>query len=151
VIKTGNGAGSQESTSWQRLQAEGSCARLHVWTTLGGGQVAYRLTEDLKHARAAELIPASFTGRLVTDAWPGWFTLPLGDRLALCNAHARRPFADWLKRNPHNPDAQRIIALYRDLARREREADDGPPEGHLDRRRRIRAMSWSRRRWSRRS
>jgi hypothetical protein len=125
--------------SWQRLQAEGSCDRVHVWTILGGGQVAYRLTEDLKHARAGVLIPADFAGTLVTDAWPGWFTLALGERLALCNAHARRPFADWLKRNPHDPDAQRIIELYRILARLEREADDGPPDERRARRRRIRA------------
>ncbi len=125
--------------SWQRLQAEGACERLNVWTLLGGGQVAYRITEDLTHARAAELIPAAFTGRLVTDAWPGWFTLQLGERLALCNAHARRPFADWLKRNPQHPDARRIVELYRDLARLEREADDGPTAQLLDRRRRIRS------------
>jgi hypothetical protein len=126
--------------SWQRLQAEGACKRLNVWTVLGGGQVAYRITEDLTHARAAELIPTTFIGRLVTDAWPGWFTLPLGERLALCNAHARRPFADWLKRHPQHPDAKRIIELYRDLARLEGEADNGPPAERLDRRRRIRTQ-----------
>lgn len=125
--------------SWQRLQAEGSCDRVHLWTLLGAGQVAYRLTEDLRHARAAELIPSDFTGRLVTDAWPGWFTLPLGDRLSLCNAHARRPFADWLKREKTNADAQRIVAHYAELARLEREATEGPPGELLDRRRRIRA------------
>lgn len=125
--------------SWQRLQAPGACDRIHLWTLLGGGQVAYRITEDLRHAQAAELIPSTFTGRLVTDAWPGWFTLPLGERLGLCNAHARRPFADWLKRDKANADAQRIVVLYAELARLEREAADGPPEGLLDRRRRIRA------------
>ena len=76
---------------------------------------------------------------VVTDAWPGWFTLPLGDRLSLCNAHARRPFADWLKRHPRHPDAHRIIAIYRNLGRSEHEADDGPPTDLLDLRRRIRA------------
>jgi hypothetical protein len=124
--------------SWQRLQADGSCTRIHLWTTLGGGQVVYRITEDLGHGRAAELIPADFAGRLVTDAWPGWFKLPLGERLALCNAHARRPFADWLKRHPRDPDAASMIDLYRQLARLECEADDGPPEELIDRRRRIR-------------
>ena len=125
--------------SWQRLQDAGTCARINLWTLLGDGQVAYRVTEDQCHARAAELIPADFTGRLVTDAWPGWFSLSLGERLALCNAHARRPFADWLKRHPQHPDAQCIVILYRDLARLEHEADDGPPADLLDRRRRIRA------------
>ena len=125
--------------SWQRLQAPGACDRIHLWTLLGDGQVAYRMTEDLRHAQAAELIPATFAGRLVTDAWPGWFTLPLGDRLSLCNAHARRPFADWLKRDKTSVDAQRIITIYAELARLERESADGPPDGLLDRRRRIRA------------
>jgi hypothetical protein len=124
--------------SWQRLQAEGTCDRINLWTLLGDGQVAYRVTEDQRHIRASELIPAHFQGRLVSDAWPGWFNLELGDRLALCNAHARRPFADWLKRNPQHPDALRIVTLYRDLARLEHEADDGPPAELLDRRRRIR-------------
>ena len=124
--------------SWQRLQAPGSCDRIHLWTMLGGGQVAYRITEDLCHERAAELIPASFTGKLITDAWPGWLKLPLAERLGLCNAHARRPFADWLKRHSSTPHAQRIVALYRDLAKLEHEANTGPPEELLDRRRRIR-------------
>jgi transposase len=125
--------------SWQRLQAEGTCDRLHLWTILDEAQVAYRITTDQRHARAAELIPTDFPGRLVTDAWPGWFSLALGERLALCNAHARRPFADWLKRNPLHPDAQSIVVLYRDLARLEHEAADGPPATLLDRRHRIRA------------
>jgi hypothetical protein len=88
---------------------------VHLWTILGGGQVAYRLTEDLTHARAAEIIPTDFVGKVVTDAWPGWFKIGLGPRLFLCNAHARRPFADWLKRNPTNPHAQRKPA---ELSRR---------------------------------
>ena len=125
--------------SWQRVLAPGSCDRINLWTTLGGGQVAYRITEDLRHERAAEVIPAGFAGRLVTDAWPGWLKLPLGDRLGLCNAHARRPYADWLKRKPDNPQARQFVALYRDLARSEHDADDGPPAERLDRRRRIRA------------
>ena len=125
--------------SWQRLQDTGSCARINLWTLLGAGQVAYRVTEDICHARAAELIPADFLGRLVTDAWPGWFSLSLGERLALCNAHARRPFADFLKRHPQHPDAKPIITLYRELARLEHEAAEGPPGELLDRRRRIRA------------
>lgn len=125
--------------SWQRLQAPGSCDRVHLWTLLGGGQVAYRLTEDQQHSRARELIPADFAGRLVTDAWPGWFKLLLGDRLSLCNAHARRPFADWLKRDKANPDARSIVLLYAELARLEHEADEGPPPDLLERRRRIRA------------
>ena len=37
--------------SWQRLQAKETCERVHVWTLLGGGQVAYQLTEDLTYAR----------------------------------------------------------------------------------------------------
>ena len=125
--------------SWQRLHAEGTCDRMHLWTILDDGQVAYRVTEDQRHARAKELIPTDFSGRLVTDAWPGWFSLDMGERLALCNAHARRPFADWLKRNPQHPDAQRIVVLYRDLARLEHEAAKGPPPETLDRRRKIRS------------
>ena len=125
--------------SWQRLQAEGTCDRLHLWTLLDQAQVAYRVTEDQRHVRVTEVIPGDFSGRLVTDAWPGWFSLGLGERLALCNAHARRPFADWLKRHPQHPDAQRIVVLYRDLARLEHQAADGPPTELLDRRRRIRA------------
>ena len=125
--------------SWQRLHAEGSCDRIHLWTILDDAQVAYRVTEDQRHARAKELIPTEFSGRLVTDAWPGWFSLGLGERLSLCNAHARRPFADWLKRNPQHPDAQRIVVLYRDLARLEHEAAKGPPPEILNRRRTIRA------------
>ena len=124
--------------SWTRLQAERACTRLHLWTLVGGGQVAYRITEDQRHERARDLIPADFKGRLVTDAWPGWLKLPLGDRLGLCNAHARRPFADWLKRDRANPHALRIVTLYRDLARIEHLAEDGPPEELLDRRRRLR-------------
>ena len=127
--------------SWQRLQAEGTCDRIHLWTILDDAQAAYRVTEDQRHARAKELIPPEFSGRLVTDAWPGWFALGLGERLALCNAHARRPFADWLKRNPQHPDAQRIVVLYRDLARLEHEAAKGPPPEILDRRRTIRSES----------
>ena len=125
--------------SWQRVQAPGSCDRINLWTTLGGGQVAYRVTEDQRHERAAELIPADFAGRLVTDAWPAWLKLPLGDRLGLCNAHARRPFADWLKRKPDNPQARQFVSLYRELARSEHDADDGPPAELLNRRRRIRS------------
>ena len=124
--------------SWQRLQATGECQRLHLWTMLGDGQIAYRVTDDQTHVRASELVPAAFTGRLVTDAWPGWFTLPLGDRLSLCNAHARRPFAAWLKRDPRNPHAARIVGLYRDLARLEHADDDAPPEQRLARRRQRR-------------
>jgi hypothetical protein len=119
--------------SWLRLQAEIACKRLHLWTLVGGGQVGYLITEDQRHDRAAELIPPDFRGRLMTDAWPGWLKLPLGDRHGLCNAHARRPFADWLKRDRHNPHAQRIVELYRRLARIEHRADDGPPESRLDR------------------
>ena len=124
--------------SWQRLQAKRTCDRVHLWTILGGGQVAYRLTEDLTHARAAEIIPADFAGKVVTDAWPGWFKIGLGPRLFLCNAHARRPFADWLKRNPTNPHAQRIVLLYRDLARLEHQPDDLPLPQRLERRRESR-------------
>jgi hypothetical protein len=124
--------------SWQRVQAPGSCDRINLWTMLGNGQVAYRITEDLRHERARELIPAGFAGRLMVDAWPGWLKLPLGERLGLCNAHPRRPFADWLKRHPNTPQALQFIALYRDLNRCEHDADSGPPEGLLDRRRRIR-------------
>ncbi len=125
--------------SWSRVQAPGACDRVHLWTVLGGGQVAYRITEDQRHARAAEVIPPGFANRLMTDAWPGWFTLGLGDRLGLCNAHARRPFADWLKRKPDNPHARQFIALYRELGHAEHDADAGPPAELLDRRRRIRA------------
>ena len=125
--------------SWQRVQAPGTCERLHLWTLLGGGQVAYRITDDLRHERARELIPADFANRLVTDAWPGWLKLPLGKRLGLCNAHARRPFADWLKRETQDPYAVRIVGLYREIARLEHEAATGPPGELLDRRRRIRA------------
>jgi hypothetical protein len=124
--------------SWKRLQAEGACKRLHLWTRLGGGQVAYTVTDDLTHARATELIPPSFTGKLVTDAWPGWLKLPLGDRLGLCNAHARRPFADWLKRDRDNPHAKQVVELYRKLARLEHQAADGPPDALLARRQRLR-------------
>lgn len=124
--------------SWERLQAEGTCKRLHLWTRLGGGQVAYTVTEDLRHERAIELIPTGFAGKLVTDAWPGWLKLPLGDRLGLCNAHARRPFADWLKRDRKNPHAKRVVELYRDLARLEHQADEGPPGERLTRRRQFR-------------
>jgi hypothetical protein len=124
--------------SWQRLQAEGSCDRLHLWTLAGGGQLAYRITDDLRHERAAELIPPAFTGRLVTDARPGWLKLPLGNRLGLCNAHARRPFADWLKRRDDNPHARRVVALYRDLARIEHEVDQQPPDERRERRRLLR-------------
>lgn len=124
--------------SWQRLQAEGSCDRLHLWTLAGGSQVAYRITDDLRHERAAELIPPTFTGRLVTDAWPGWLKLPLGNRLGLCNAHARRPFADWLKRRDDNPHARRIVALYRDLARIEHDVDQLPPDERREQRRLLR-------------
>jgi hypothetical protein len=127
--------------SWQRLQAEGACERIHLWTLLGNGQAAYRITEDLRHERAAELIPADFAGRLVTDAWPGWLKLPLGDRLGLCNAHARRPFADWLKRDKANADARSIVTSYAKLARLEHDADDGPPDALLERRRHIRDTS----------
>lgn len=124
--------------SWQRVQAEHVCDRVHLWTLLGGGQVAYRVTEDLRHERATELIPPDFASRLVTDAWPGWLKLPLGDRLGLCNAHARRPFADWLKRQAANPHANRIVALYREVARWEHEADAAPPLEQRERRRRLR-------------
>jgi len=124
--------------SWQRVQAPGTCDRINLWTMLGNGQVAYRITEDLRHERARELIPAGFAGRLIVDAWPGWLKLLLGERLGLCNAHARRPFADWLKRHPNTPQALQFIALYRDLYRCEHDADSGPPEELLDRRRRIR-------------
>jgi transposase len=124
--------------SWQRVQAERSCDRVHLWTLLDGNQVAYRVTEDLRHERAAELIPMGFANRLVTDAWPGWLKLPLGDRLGLCNAHARRPFADWLKRHTANPHAQRMVTLYRDVARWEHEADTSPRAERRDRRRRLR-------------
>jgi hypothetical protein len=125
--------------SWQRLQAKRACDRVHLWTILGGGQVAYRLTEDLTHARAAEIIPTDFAGKVVTDAWPGWFKIGLGPRLFLCNAHARRPFADWLKRNPTNPHAQRIVLLYRDLARLEHQPDDLALPQRLERRRELRS------------
>jgi transposase len=125
--------------SWQRLQAPGACERLHLWTLLGGGQAVYRITDDLRHERARELIPAGFANRLVTDAWPGWLKLPLGERLGLCNAHARRPFADWLKRETQDPHALRVVGLYREIARCEHEAATGPPAELRDRRRRIRA------------
>lgn len=125
--------------SWIRLQAETACTRLHLWTLVGGGQVAYRITEDQRYERAAELIPSTFHGRLVTDAWPGWLKLGLGERHGLCNAHARRPYADWLKRDRANPHAQRIVELYRRLARIEHQADDGPPADRLDRLRILRA------------
>jgi transposase len=126
--------------SWLRQQAKDACKRLHLWTVLGGGQVAYRVTTDQKHARALDIIPKIYKGFLVTDAWPGWFTLDIEPRLGLCNAHARRPFADWLKRNPGNPHAQKFIAWYRDLARIEHEAAAGPQGELLDRRRQMRSQ-----------
>jgi transposase len=124
--------------SWLRVQEAGGCDRLNLWTLVGGGQVAYRITDDLRHERASELIPPTFKGRLVGDAWPGWSKLNLAERLGLCNAHARRPFAAWLKREGSNADARSIVTLYAQVYRIEHEADDGPPAELLDRRRRLR-------------
>ena len=55
--------------SWSRVQAPDACDRVHLWTVLGGGQVACRVTEDLRHARAAELIPPGIANRLMTDVF----------------------------------------------------------------------------------
>ena len=124
--------------SWARLQDAKACQRVNIWTLVGGGQVGYRYTPDRTHARAAEVIGPGFTGYLVRDAWPGWKTLA-DIHHAGCNAHARRPFAEFLKSDPANPDAARMVQLYAELYRLEHAAEDGPPAGLLDRRRRIRA------------
>ncbi len=124
--------------SWARLQDAQACQRVNIWTLVGGGQVGYRYTPDRTHARAAEVIGPDFMGYLVRDAWPGWKTLE-DIRHAGCNAHARRPFAEFLKSDPANPDAARMVQLYAELYRLEHAADDGPPGDLLDRRRRIRA------------
>jgi Transposase IS66 family len=78
--------------SRQRLQAEGSCDRIHLWTILDYGQVAYRVTEDQRHARAKELIPVDFSGRLVngsTSSLNDGFPAP-GSRTNILG-HASRP------------------------------------------------------------
>lgn len=123
--------------SWARVQAPETCTRSNIWTLVGGGQVAYRYTADRTHDRATEIIPATFRNRLVVDAWQGWLLLTWLT-LALCNAHARRPFAAVLKRERGNRDAASIVTLYAEVYRLEHLAEEGPPEGLLDRRRRIR-------------
>lgn len=124
--------------SWMRVQAAERCDRVHLWTTLGGGQVAFQVTEDLTHERGRAVLGGGIGGKLAVDAWPGWFAAHPAERLFLCIAHARRPFADWLKRDPSSTDAQRMVVLIRDLYRLEHQAEDGPPDQLLERRRRIR-------------
>ena len=124
--------------SWARVQAKGVCERGNLWTLVGAGQVAYAYTPDRIHARALEIIPRQFTGNLVVDAWEGWFDVTWVE-LYLCNAHARRPFAAFLKRNPSSADARTMVDLYRNLYRLEGQAKEGPAEGVLERLREIRA------------
>ena len=124
--------------SWQRLQAAKACERIHLWTVLDKAQVSFLITEDERHGRANEIIPDNFAGKLMTDAWPGWFKLLLGDRHGLCNYHARRPFASWLKRIPNDTDCLRVIAIFSRLAACEREANEGPADQLLQRRRKLR-------------
>jgi transposase len=124
--------------SWARRQAAGACARGNLWTMLGDDVVAYAFTADRTHARALEIVPAGFRGYLVRDAWQGWIKLE-HIRQAGCNAHARRPFAAYAKIVPDHGDAQAMLTLYAELYRAEHHADDGPPDGLLARRQRIRA------------
>ncbi len=123
--------------AWARVQAPGTCKTGHIWTVLGGGQVGYRYTPDWTHARAGELIPKDFKGYLVRDEWPGWKTLD-AIRQAGCNAHARRPFAKFLDREPGSQDAQVIVRLYAELYAIEHEANAGPPDQILRRRAELR-------------
>jgi hypothetical protein len=124
--------------SWARRQAAGACARGNLWTMLGNDVVAYAYTADRTHARAQEIVPADFRGYLVRDAWQGWRKL---EHIAQagCNAHARRPFAAYAKIVPDHADARAMLTLYAELYRAEHDADDGPPEEMLARRRRLRA------------
>jgi transposase len=72
------------------------CRTTNLWALTAGGQVAYHWTPDRTHARANEVL-REFTGFLVRDEWQGWTSALDGDRVIHvgCNAHARRPFAEF--------------------------------------------------------
>lgn len=72
------------------------CRTTNLWALTAGGQVAYQWTPDRTHARAPEVL-RDFTGFLVRDEWQGWTRALDGERVVHvgCNAHARRPFAEF--------------------------------------------------------
>jgi len=89
------------------------CRMTNLWALTGGGQVAYHWTPDRTHARANEVM-RDFTGFLVRDEWQGW-TSTLGDRVVHvgCNAHARRPFAEF---QAIDTEAAAMVERYARLA-----------------------------------
>lgn len=97
------------------------CRTTNLWALTAGGQVAYHWTPDRTHARAAEVM-RDFTGFLVRDEWQGW-TSTLGNRVVHvgCNAHARRPFAEF---QAIDAEAAAMVERYARLAAVEHAAKD---------------------------
>ena len=124
--------------SWVRIQAPKMCARGNIWTMVGGGQVGFIFTENRNHSQLDQVIPKTYTGTIIHDAWQG-FAKRDKQKHAGCNAHARRPFAAFIKIDPKNPDARIILELYKVVYALEHEAAQGPPEELLPRRAKIRA------------
>jgi hypothetical protein len=123
--------------SWVRIQAPKMCARGNIWTMVGGGQVGFIFTENRNHNQLDQVIPKTYPGIIIHDAWQG-FAKRDKQKHAGCNAHARRPFAAFIKIDPKNPDARIILELYKVVYALEHEAAQGPPEELLARRAKIR-------------
>lgn len=122
---------------WGRRHHKKRCKSINLCTLVGDGQVGYIYSEDTKHRRAREYIPSTFPGYLICDAWAGWRNETDAQRGG-CNAHARRPFAAHLKISPGDPDAQSIVGLYAQIYFLEKQVNEGPEDGLLERRRCVR-------------
>jgi transposase len=103
----------------------------YLWVQWGGPPDRPVVLYDYDPTRAGEVarrLLANYEGCVQTDGYPTYIGVMAGLKIthALCNAHARRKFAELIKssQGPHDPSsghAQMAIAYYKALYRIEKE------------------------------
>jgi transposase len=103
----------------------------YLWVQWGGPPDRPVVLYDYDPTRAGDVVRrllANYAGCVQTDGYPTYIGVMAGLKIthALCNAHARRKFAELIKssQGPHDPSsghAQMAIAYYKELYRIEKE------------------------------